>query len=435
MAKDLAKIVSDKKIKYVMFSFVDMFGVLRAKMVPAKAVGRIQKDGAGFAGFAAWLDMTPAFPDLLGMADPDSFMQLPWRPDIGWVACDLVMDGREVEASPRVMLKRQLAKAEKKGYRIKTGVECEFFLLNPDGTELSDAMDTQSKPCYDQGALMRQMDLIGAISDGMQALDFGNYQNDHEDGNGQFEMNWDYDDAMKTADRHVFFKFMTKTLAEEYGCRATFMPKPFNHLTGNGCHAHVSVWDKAGKKNLFHDPKGELGISKLGYKFLGGIMHSADTLTAWFNPTVNSYKRINAPVTASGATWSPNTVTYTGNNRTHMIRIPDEGRFELRLMDGAANPYLMQAGIAAAGLDGVENDRDPGERLDINMYEDGHKLKNVKRLPLNLLDALRLMEKSKVLNDAFGKDAIQSYLKLRMQDWNAYMSHSSQWERENTLDC
>lgn len=435
MAKDLAKIVSDKKIKYVMFSFVDMFGALRAKMVPAKAVGRIQKDGAGFAGFATWLDMTPAFPDLLGMADPDSFMQLPWRPDIGWVACDLVMEGKEVEASPRVMLKRQLEKAEKKGYRIKTGVECEFFLLNPDGTELFDRMDTQSKPCYDQGALMRQMDLIGAISDGMEALGFGNYQNDHEDGNGQFEMNWDYDDAMKTADRHVFFKFMAKTLAEQHGCRVTFMPKPFNHLTGNGCHAHVSVWDKDGKKNLFHDPKGELGISRLGYRFLGGIMHSADSLTAWFNPTVNSYKRINAPVTASGATWAPNTVTYTGNNRTHMIRIPDEGRFELRLMDGAANPYLMQAGIAAAGLDGVENDRDPGERLDINMYEDGHKLKNVKRLPLNLLDALRLMEKSKVLNEAFGKDAIQSYLKLRMRDWNAYMSHSSQWERENTLDC
>jgi glutamine synthetase type III len=435
MAKDLAKIVSDKKIKFVMFSFVDMFGVLRAKMVPAKAVGTIQKDGAGFAGFAAWLDMTPAYPDMLGIADPDSFMQLPWRPDIGWVACDLVMEGKEVEASPRVMLKRQLEKASAKGYRIKTGVECEFFLLNPDGTALSDPMDTQSKPCYDQGALMRRVDLIGAISDGMQALDYGNYQNDHEDANGQFEMNWHYDDALRTADKHVFFKFMVKTLAEQHGYRATFMPKPFNHLTGNGCHAHVSVWDKEGKKNLFLDPKGELGISPLGYKFLGGIMHSADALTAWFNPTVNSYKRINAPVTASGATWSPNTVTYSGNNRTHMIRIPDEGRFELRLMDGAANPYLLQAGVAAAGLDGVANDRDPGERLDINMYEEGHRLKRVKRLPLNLLDALRLMEKSKVLNEAFGKDVIQSYLKLRMQDWNAFMSHSSQWERENTLDC
>ena len=435
MPKDLAKVVSDKKIKYVMFSFVDMFGVLRAKMVPAKAVGTVQKDGAGFAGFAAWLDMTPAHPDMLGMPDPDSFIQLPWRKDVGWVACDLVMDGRQVEASPRVMLKRQLEKASKKGYRIKTGVECEFFVLNRDGSELADDLDNQSKPCYDQAALFRRLDLIAEISDSMQALNWGNYQNDHEDANGQFEMNWGYDDAMKTADKHVFFKFMAKALAEKHGVRATFMPKPFNHLTGNGCHAHVSVWDKTGKKNLFHDGKGELGVSRLGYHFLGGMIHSADALTAWFNPTVNSYKRINAPVTTSGATWSPNTVTYSGNNRTHMIRIPDEGRFELRLMDGASNPYLLQAGVAAAGLDGAANKRDPGKRLDINMYEDGHRLKNVKRLPLNLLDALRLMENSKVLNDAFGKDVIQSYLKLRMLDWNAFMSHSSQWERDNTLDC
>ncbi len=435
MPKDLAKVVSDRNIKYVMFSFVDMFGVLRAKMVPARAVGTLQKAGAGFAGFAAWLDMTPAYPDMLGMPDPDSFIQLPWRKDVGWVACDLVMEGKEVEASPRVMLKRQLEKASKKGYRIKTGVECEFFVLNRDGTELADDLDTQSKPCYDQGALFRRLDLIAEISDSMEALGWGNYQNDHEDANGQFEMNWDYDDALATADKHVFVKFMAKALAEKHGVRATFMPKPFNHLTGNGCHAHVSVWDKAGKKNLFHDSKGELGVSRLGYHFLGGMIHSADALTAWFNPTVNSYKRINAPVTASGATWSPNTVTYSGNNRTHMIRIPDAGRFELRLMDGAANPYLMQAGIAAAGLDGAANNRDPGKRLDIDMYQEGHRVKNVKRLPLNLLDALRLMEKSKMLNDAFGKDVIQSYVKLRMLDWNAFMSSASQWERDNTLDC
>ena len=213
------------------------------------------------------------------------------------------------------------------------------------------------------------------------------------------------------------------------------MPKPFDRLTGNGCHAHVSIWDKAGRRNLFHDRKDDVGISKMGYHFLGGIMHSADALCAIFNPTVNSYKRINAPVTASGATWSPNAVTYGGNNRTHMVRIPDAGRFELRLMDGSTNPYLMQAGVLAAGLDGVAEKRDPGERLDINMYEEGGRLRRVKRLPLNLLDALRLMEKNKILRDAFGKEVVQSYLKLRMQDWNDFMSHPSAWERKNTLDC
>ncbi|MEX1109128.1 MAG: type III glutamate--ammonia ligase, partial [Dongiaceae bacterium] len=228
---------------------------------------------------------------------------------------------------------------------------------------------------------------------------------------------------------------MVKAIAEKHGLRATFMPKPFSNLTGNGCHAHVSVWDKTGKKNLFHDPKGELGLSKLAYQFLGGVMHSTDALCAIFNPTVNSYKRINAPRTTSGATWAPNTITYSGNNRTHMIRIPDEGRFELRLMDGAANPYLMQAGVLAAGLDGVNNKRDPGPRQDINMYEEGHKLKNVKRLPLNLLDALRAFGESKTLRAAMGDSFVDSYIKLKTIDWNSYSKHLTQWERDTTLDC
>ena len=173
-------------------------------------------------------------------------------------------------------------------------------------------------------------------------------------------MNWQFDDALKTADKHAFFKYMVKSIAEKHGLRATFMPKPFPTLTGNGCHVHVSLWSKDGK-NLFEDPKDPMGLSKLGYQFIAGVMHSAEALTAITNPTVNSYKRINAPRTLSGATWAPNTVTYTGNNRTHMIRIPDAGRFELRLGDGAANPYAMQAAVLIAGLDGIENKRDPGD--------------------------------------------------------------------------
>ena len=435
MAIDLAKVAKEKKIKYFLISFVDLFGVLRAKLVPARAIGDMQKEGAGFAGFAAWLDMTPAHPDMFGVPDPASLIQLPWKPEVAWLAADLWMDGKEVEASPRVMLKRQLEKAAKKGYRMKTGVECEYHLINADGSAISDERDIQEKPCYDQAALMRRYDVISEICDAMISLGWGPYQNDHEDANGQFEMNWDFDDALKTADRHVFFKFMVKSLAENAGLRATFMPKPFANLTGNGCHCHVSVWDKAGKKNLFHDARGELGLSKTAYQFLGGIMNSAEALCAIFNPTVNSYKRINAPRTTSGATWSPNTVTYGGNNRTHMVRIPDTGRFELRLMDGAANPYLLQAGVLAAGLDGVANKRDPGKRLDIDMYAEGHKVRGAKKLPLNLLDALRSFEKSKVLAEAFGKDTIDSYVKLKMQEWDGFKQHLSQWERDHTLDC
>ncbi len=435
MAKDLAQIAKTKGIKYFLVSFVDLFGVLRAKLVPARAIKGMQKDGAGFAGFAAWLDMTPADSDMFGVPDPDSLIQLPWNPEIGWLASDLWMDGKEVEASPRVALKRQIAKAQKKGYRIKTGVECEYFLVNEEGSALSDPLDTQTKPCYDQQALMRRYPVVKEICDSMLKLGWGPYQNDHEDANGQFEMNWDYNDVLLTADRHVFFKYMTKTIAENHGMRATFMPKPFSNLTGNGCHSHISIWDRTGKKNLFLNKNDELGLSKLAYQFLGGIMQHAVSMCAIFNPTVNSYKRIDAPRTTSGATWSPSAVTYSGNNRTHMIRVPDDGRFELRLMDGAMNPYLSQAAIIAAGLDGIKNKRDPGEPSFVNMYEEGDKVRSAKLLPSTLLDALRLLEKNKTLKEELGAEVVDAYIKLKMMEWRDYTSHLSDWERQSTLDC
>jgi glutamine synthetase len=387
MAVDLAAEAKARGIRYFLVSFTDLFGGQRAKLVPASAITGMVRDGAGFGGFATWLDMSPADPDMFAMPDTGTLIQLPWKPDVGWVAADLYMNGAPVDQAPRNVLKTLLAKAASRGLELKTGVECEFFLLAPDGTAISDPADRQSKPCYDQSALMRRYDVITEICDAMLALGWGPYQSDHEDANGQFEMNWDFAGALVTADRHAFFKFMVKSIAEKHGLRATFMPKPFAHLTGNGCHAHVSVW--RGDANLFDDPGGALGLSALGYDFIGGVLHSAAALAAILNPTVNSYKRINGQMTASGATWSPNTATYTGNNRTHMIRIPAAGRFEIRLADGAANPYLMQAAILAAGLDGIDHKRDPGTRLDINMYTEGHTVKDARRLPLNLLDALR----------------------------------------------
>ena len=435
MAKDLAAIAKANNIEYFLISFVDLLGQLRAKLVPARAIRGMQKDGAGFAGFAAWLDMTPAHPDMFAIPDPESLIQLPWKPEVGWLAADLWMDGKPVEASPRVALKRQIEAAEKLGYRVKTGVECEFFLTNPAGDGLSDEMDREEKPCYDQSALMRRYDVISEICDSMLSLDWNPYQNDHEDANGQFEMNWDYDDCLKTADKHTFFKFMAKSIAEKHGYRATFMPKPFKNLTGNGCHAHISVWDMAGKENLFLNESDEMGLSELAYQFVGGVLHSADEMAAMYIPTVNSYKRIDAAVTSSGATWSPNAITYSGNNRTHMIRIPDAGRFELRLMDGAANPYLLQAGVIASGLDGMANKRDPGKRLDINMYTDSHKVRNLRKLPENLLDAVRLFDSSKVARSAFGDEFVDSYVKLKMDEWKRFTRSVTPWERDHTLDC
>ena len=437
MTTDLAAFAKATGVKYFMVSFTDLFGGQRAKLVPAQAIAEMQEDGAGFAGFATYLDMTPAHPDMLAVPDASSVIQLPWKPEVAWVAANCVMEGEDVAQAPRNVLRKLIDRAADQGLHVKTGIEAEFFLLTPQGDQISDPFDTAAKPCYDQQAVMRRYEVIREICDYMLELGWGPYQNDHEDANGQFEMNWEFDDALKTADKHSFFKFMAKSVAEKHGLRATFMPKPIEGLTGNGCHAHISVWDGAGnaaKTNVFADDAMDLGLSQSGRHLLGGIMKHASALAAITNPTVNSYKRINAPRTMSGATWAPNTVTWTSNNRTHMVRVPGPGRFELRLPDGAANPYLLQAVIIAAGLDGLSTNADPGKRYDIDMYAEGHKVRGAPRLPLNLLDALREFNKNKGLKSMLGDEFSAAYLKLKHQEWDAFAAHFSTWEKENTLD-
>ena len=441
MTKNLATIANKKKIKYFLISFVDLFGVLRSKLVPSQAISEMQKNGAGFAGFATWLDMTPADADMFAIPDTNSLIQLPWNKEVGWLASDLWMKGKPVKASPRVILKEQIKKLDKNNLKMKSGVECEYFLISPDGSKIADPRDIQSKPCYDQSALMRRYELIKEVCDSMIELGWNPYQNDHEDANGQFEMNWDYDDCLVTADRHVFFKFMVKNLAEKHGLRATFMPKPFEKLTGNGCHAHISLWN--GKINKFLDMGDRYGLSKLAYNFLGGVMKNAESLSAFFNPTINSYRRINAPPTTSGATWSPSSISYSGNNRTHMIRIPDPGRFELRLMDGSANPYLLQAGIIAAGLFGMNNKSNPGEPLTCNMYTDSKNYPNLAKLPNDLEDSLSKLDGNIHLKEAFSEEVINSYIKLKNQEIDEFNKEEvfdkkkdiTDWEKNNTLDC
>jgi glutamine synthetase type III len=437
MAIDLAEFANEKNVKYFMISYTDLFGGQRAKLVPAQAIGAMQHEGAGFAGFSTYLDLTPAHPDMLAVPDTSAVIQLPWKRDVAWVPGNLMMDGKTVDQAPRNVLNRLIKTAASEGMHVKTGIEAEFFLLTSEGDKISDEYDTATKPCYDQQAIMRRYDVIAEICDYMLELGWGPYQNDHEDANGQFEMNWEFDDVLATADKHSFFKFMTKSVAEKHGLKATFMPKPIEGLTGNGCHAHISVWDAPGDKsktNVFADSQKDLGLSDKGLNFLGGIMKHASAMAAITNPTVNSYKRINAPRTMSGATWAPNTVTWSGNNRTHMVRVPGPGRFELRLPDGAANPYLLQAVILAAGLDGVRTNADPGKRYDIDMYAEGHKVRGGPKLPLNMLDAIREFDKNKGLKKALGDEFSNAYVKLKMKEWNSFSSHFSVWEKENTID-
>lgn len=273
-------------VKFYLFNFVDLFGVPRSKMVPASAIQDIASDGAGFAGFAAWLDMTPAFSDVLVLPDPDSMTILPWKKEVAWLACNPMMGGKEVDQAPRNVLRKQNRALAAQGLHLITGVETEWHLVTPDGKGLADATDTQAKPCYDQSGLMRQYDYIAELVDCLEELGWGPYQCDHEDANGQFEINWGPSDALVTADRHGFFKYMAQSLAEKHGMRATFMPKPFINLSGNGCHVHMSLWK--GNEPVFEDASDArgLGLSQDAYYWLGGLMEHAQGMCALTNPTV-----------------------------------------------------------------------------------------------------------------------------------------------------
>ncbi|MBE9154240.1 type III glutamate--ammonia ligase [Cyanobium sp. LEGE 06113] len=435
----LAQRLQELELSFLLISFTDLFGIQRAKLVPASAAEAMGRDGAGFAGFAAWLDLSPADGDVMAIPDPASLTPLPWQPGVGWVAAELVLAGEPMAQCPRRLLRLQQERALQLGFELRSGVEAEFFLLGADGSSIADAADHQEKPCYDQLALMRRYGLIGPLLEAMEQLGWGPYQADHEDANGQFELNWTFADALTTADRHAFFKVMVKTLAEQQGFKASFMAKPFAERTGNGCHTHLSLWGAPGYSaagvNLFHDPAGELGLSPLAYQFLAGLLEHAPALCALTNPTVNSYRRLAAPPTTSGATWSPAGISYSGNNRTHLLRIPDDQRLELRLPDGSAHPYLLQAAILAAGLDGIERGLEPGPRHDNDNYAAPLGPEICPRLPADLGEALDAFDADTGLRQALGEEFCQAYGKLRRRQWQRERGDISDAERCTSLDC
>ncbi|MFB9224717.1 type III glutamate--ammonia ligase [Paracoccus cavernae] len=434
MTTDLAAFAAKRGVKHFMISYTDLFGVQRAKMVPTEAIGQMSKTGAAFAGFATWFDLSAAHPDLLALPDCSHVVQLPWQPEIAWVPANCALGGEEFAQAPRNVLRRLVAAAEAAGLRVRTGVEPEFFLLNAEGTAPHDALDRTEKACYDQQAIMRRYDLFAELMSHMTTMGWRPYQCDHEDAHGQFEMNWGFDDALVTADRHVFFKFMLRSIAERQGIRASFMPKPFAGKSGSGCHVHVSVWDAAGEENLFLDPQAPLALSQLGRHFLGGIVRHTPALAAICNPTANSYRRINMTRTDAGSSWAPASVTWAGNNRTHMVRVPAPGRFEFRLPDSAANPYLLQAAIIAAGLDGVRRSLDPGPVSTRDMHSEGHLVTDAPRLPADLRDALRQYEADTLLSEAMGPEFSSAYLKLKIRECERFAEHGNEWEHEQTLD-
>lgn len=425
---DTQKLFDQHDIQFFLMSFVDLNGTPRAKLVPAAHLADVMDGAAGFAGFAVdGVGQGPQDPDLSCVPQADSTVfPLPWKPGVAWIAGNLQMDGSSWDYCPRAILSRLMADAQAQGFTFMLGVEPEFFLVDrqPDGTlAVADKADTLSKPCYGQLSLIRNADFLMTMMTHLNSLGYGVYQNDHEDANGQFEVNWGYADALTTADRVAFFKFMVKALAEERGLCATFMPKPFANLTGSGAHHHISLWDAGGKENLFLDKNGPRGLSSLGLSFLGGVLAHAPGLCALTAPSVNSYKRFGARSPRSGATWAPVFVAHGGNNRTLMIRVPAPGRFEYRTADGSANPYLAAAGLLAAGMDGVTRGLTVDEGREGNLFllspSEGEAA-GLSLLPANLGESLDALEADPVLCAALGADYAQTYLDVKRAEWDEY---------------
>ena len=437
MMDKVTKKMEEGNVQFLLASFSDLHGALRAKLVPSKRLSAVCESGAGFAGFAVGdLGHGPTDPDILCVPDLRSMTILPWQKDVAWFAGTLTEDGTPWSFCTRTILLKVMERAKKLGYEMKTGVEPEFFLLkeNVQGV-LSpfDQFDTGKKPCYNQQALMRNYEFLSTLIQYMEDLEWGVSQADHEDANGQFEVNFEFADVLTSADRQTFFKYMVRSMAEEKGLIATFMPKPFSHLTGNGCHMHLSLWND--KTNLFKnmdDSKG-YGLSDMGYYFIGGILRHAKALSAIVCPTVNSYKRLTAMSTSSGATWAPNHISYGGNNRTQLIRIPDAGRIEFRAMDGGCNPYLAAAAILAAGLDGIERKVDPDLYISENCQLSNIIGTGIGKLPSTLIDAVTELEQDEVLIEALGANFMETYINRKKDEWAEYHDYVSSWEIEKYL--
>ncbi|MGV0026970.1 type III glutamate--ammonia ligase [Phormidesmis priestleyi] len=436
---DAKQFLEKHQVKFVLAQFVDMHGTAKTKAVPASHFDDILDPGAGFAGFAVWgLGMQPNSPDYLAVGDPSTLSLVPWMPGFARMVCVGHVHGQPYPYDARYILQQQVDRLTQKGWTFNTGLEPEFVLLKKDdrgNIQPCDPTDTLEKPCYDYKGLSRSVAYIEKLVSSLQTAGFDVYQIDHEDANGQFEINYTYTDCLTSADRYIFFKMAASEIAKEMGLICTFMPKPFANRTGTGMHIHMSMSD--GSSNLFaddSDPR-KLGLSKLAYHFLGGLLAHAPALTAICAPSINSYKRLVVGRALSGATWAPAYISYGDNNRTSMVRIPG-GRLELRLADGSCNPYLATAVAIAAGLDGIEKELDPGEPHNVNLYDFSDaelNEKGIKVLPQSLKEAIDALESDHVIKNALGVLA-DEFISLKRMEWIEYMRHVSEWEVQRYLE-
>ena len=428
-------------VKYVLAQFVDIHGTAKAKAVPTAHLRSVLNEGAGFAGFAIWgVGIEPHGPDFMAVGELNTLSLVPWQPGMARIVCNGHVNGEPWAFDSRVTLKKQIDRLTARGWTLNTGLEPEFSLLKRNSLtgsiEPCDGSDTLAKPCYDYKGLSRTRAYLERLTESLRAVGIDVYQIDHEDANGQFEINYTYTDCLTSCDHYIFFKMAASEIANEMGMVCSFMPKPFSHLPGNGMHMHASLADASGA-NLFEDKNDAQGLnlSTLAYHFLGGLLAHAPALTALACPTVNSYKRLVVGRSLTGATWAPAYISYGDNNRSTMVRVP-KGRLELRLPDGSCNPYLTTAAVIAAGLDGIDRQLHPGPAHNENLYDLSPadlRERGISVLPQNLDRAIDALEADTLILDALGPVGCE-FIRLKRMEWIEYMRHVSDWEIKSYLE-
>jgi len=429
------RIIDEHKIKYVLAQFVDIHGSAKTKSVPVSGLQTVIDSGAGFAGFAiCGMGMQPHGPDFMAKGDLSTLTAVPWQPGYGRIVCVGHVNNEPHPYDSRYVLMRQVERLNARGWTLNTGLEPEFSLFRRDaeGKLCSvDASDNLDKPCYDYKGLSRSRQFLENLTEALQKVDFDIYQIDHEDANGQFEINYTYSDALTSADRFTFFRMAAGEVANDLGMICSFMPKPDPKRAGNGMHFHLSIAD-AVNKNLFHDASDSsgMGLSKMAYHFAAGLLAHGPALCAFAAPTVNSYKRLVVGRSLSGSTWAPAFVAYGSNNRSAMVRVP-YGRLEFRLPDAGCNPYLVSAAIIAAGLDGIDRKLNAGEPCNENLYAlslEEIAGRGIATLPQSLKEACDALDADPLFRDTMGAEIVNEFIDLKRMEWVEYSRHVSDWE-------
>ena len=457
-ARELKESLIEKGVAYCLSSYVDIQGIPKGKVVPVSHFERMMRGSELYTGAALdGLGQGPHDDELALHPDPDAVTVLPWRPNVAWAPGNLRYHDEPWHMCSRTVLGNQIARAAGMGLRFNLGIECEVFLVQREGDRVQpvNPFDVLPKAAYDVIGVLEDLDWLDQAVGYMNELGWDVHSFDHEDANGQFEFDFAYADALTMADRFVLWRLMIKEIARQRGCEATYMPKPYDDRTGSGAHLNMSIESVDSGANLFQDPddKRGRGLSELAYRFLAGVLQHAPAVVATTCPTVNSYKRLVKTGSMTGYTWAPVFISYGGNNRTHMLRVPmvrpeieDENdhdgvdlssaRIECRAADPSMNPYLAAAMMLGAGLDGIERKLDPGDPIDVNMYElsDAELAeKGVAQLPRTLLEAVDAFAEDELAADVMGKELAGSFIDIKSAEWWEFHNQVSKWELDEYL--